>query len=300
MSNNNQKTVRELINELSFKFDRANLFYGHGTDNPFDEAVYLVFSLLNFSFDIGDEKLNEVVDSEMQNKIEHFANRRISERLPVAYLVNKAWFCGISFYVDERVLIPRSPMAELIEEKFSPWIAQSDQITRILDIGTGSACIAIAASIAFPNADVDAIDSSEPALDVARINVEQNQLLKRVNLIQSNMFENLQGNKYDLIIANPPYVDAAEMGQLPEEYRHEPASGLAAGKDGLDFVRTIIEESKNYLNENSVLIVEVGNSRKALEKAFPNTPFTWLEFERGGDGVFLLYREDLLKKPQRK
>lgn len=293
MSNNNQKTVRELINELSFKFDSANLYYGHGTDNAFDEAVYLVFSLLNFSFDVEDEKLNEIVDAEMQNKIEHFANRRISERLPVAYLVNKAWFCGMPFYVDERVLIPRSPIAELIEENFSPWISQDDQITRILDIGTGSACIAIAASIAFPYADVDAIDISGAALDVARINVEQNQLLKRVNLIQSDIFENLQGKKYDLIIANPPYVDLAQMEQLPEEYHHEPASGLAAGKNGLDIVSIIIHESHHYLNDKGVLIVEVGNAQGALEEAFPDMPFTWLEFERGGEGVFLLYKEDM-------
>lgn len=293
MPDHNQKTIREIINEISFEFGKANLFYGHGTDNAFDEAVYLVFTLLNLPFDIEDQKLNDIVSADNYHDIYHLARRRITERIPVAYLMNKAWFCGHSFYVDERVLVPRSPIAELIEEEFAPWLSLSDRTPEILDIGTGSGCIAISAAFAFPDATIDAVDISQDALDVASINVEEYGLTSRVNLVNSDLFKNLKGNKYDLIIANPPYVDRVDMEQLPDEYRHEPISGLAAGVDGLDIVRTILNESNIYLNDKGILIVEVGNSRPALEMAFPHLPFTWLDFDRGGEGVFLLYKEDL-------
>ncbi len=290
----NQKTVRELINEISFSFDEADLYYGHGTDNAFDEAVYLVFATLDIPFDIDDQALNEIVaDADCQNIIER-AQRRIKEKIPVAYLVNKAWFCGLPFYIDNRVLIPRSPFAELIESGFAPWVSNPEEIKRALDIGTGSGCIAIATAMALSSATIDAIDISEGALEVAKQNVEHYQLADRVNLIHSDLFNNLPPRQYDLIIANPPYVDQEDMEQLPDEFRHEPVSGLAAGPDGLDLVRTIIGEAKNYLNDKGLLIVEVGNSRPALEAAFPQLSFTWLEFERGGEGVFLLNKEDLL------
>lgn len=234
-----------------------------------------------------------MADADYQNIIER-AQRRIKEKIPVAYLVNKAWFCGLPFYIDNRVLIPRSPFAELIESGFAPWVSNPEEIKRALDIGTGSGCIAIATAMALSSATIDAIDISEGALEVAKQNVEHYQLADRVNLIHSDLFNNLPPRQYDLIIANPPYVDQEDMEQLPDEFRHEPVSGLAAGPDGLDLVRTIIGEAKNYLNDKGLLIVEVGNSRPALEAAFPQLPFTWLEFERGGEGVFLLNKEDLL------
>jgi ribosomal protein L3 glutamine methyltransferase len=295
LSDCNQKTVRELINEISFRFDEADLYYGHGTDNAFDEAVYLVFALLDIPFDVDDSKLNDILDIESYQKVIAAAHRRVTEKVPVAYLVNKAWFCGLPFYVNEKVLIPRSPIAELIEEAFTPWIGSPDRVMQVLDIGTGSGCIAVATALTFPEAEIDAVDIDTEALAVAKINVEQYELTDKVNLIHSDLFENLHACKYDLIVANPPYVNTEDMQQLPDEYRHEPVTGLAAGIDGLDLVRIILNKSKNHLNENGVLIVEVGNSRPALEAAFPQFPFIWLEFERGGEGVFLIYKEDLLK-----
>jgi len=292
ISSSHPKTIRELINDVSFQFAESDIYYGHGTDNAFDEAVYLIFSVLELPFDISDDKLNQKICPEIIDNIFDLSLQRIRDRKPVAYLVNKAWFCGFPFFVDERVLIPRSPLAELIEERFVPWLDHTG-VNRILDIGTGSGCIAITSAMSLPGATVDAIDMSNDALDVARINVQTYSLEDRVNLIKSNLYENLETKKYDLIISNPPYVNTLEMTSLPEEYKHEPGMGLAAGEDGLDVIHKIINGSKQYMSEKGILIVEVGNSQADLENTFPDLPFTWLEFERGGDGVFLLSADAL-------
>ena len=290
--NEYSNTPAGLIGCLEQRFRDADLCYGHGTDNPGDEAAYLVLAALGIPFDAGEAELNRRLDPGEIELVHELAEQRISRRRPVAYLVNKAWFCGLLFYVDERVLIPRSPIAELIEDRFSPWV-QEEEVQRILDIGTGSGCIAVACAMAFPEAAVDAVDVSEGALAVARINVDNHDLSDSVRLIRSNLFEALAGERYDLIVANPPYVSAAAMANLPEEYLHEPGAALAAGTDGLDVVRRILHGAREHLTEHGVLIVEVGDSRDAVTDAFPDLLFTWLEFERGGDGVFLLKVDQL-------
>ena len=291
-SNNKPKSIRKLINDVADHFAESDIYYGHGTDNAMGEAFYLVLAALDLPFDLTNAQLNQTVDPEASSSVWKLAIRRVDDRIPVAYLVNKAWFAGMPFYVNENVLIPRSPIAELIEEKFRPWI-QPDTVKNILDIGTGGACIAIACAVAFSQSRVDAVDISPAALDVAQKNVEAYRLGKRVKLIESDLYAALGDQKYDLIIANPPYVDAKDMRALPAEYRHEPRLALAAGDDGLDIVRRIIKNSGKHMNKEAVLIVEVGNSQPAMESAFPDLPLTWLEFERGGEGVFLLTAEDL-------
>ena len=269
------------------------MHYGHGTDNPHDEAIYLVFCALGISFNCPETALDEDVGREIGAQAFDLARRRIEERTPVAYLVKQAWFCGLPFHVDERVLIPRSPIAELIENRFAPWL--NAEVSRILDIGTGSACIAVASALAFPGARVDAVDISAAALEVARGNVEGHGLTERIRLIQSDLYENLGDLKYDLIIANPPYVTAREMRRLPPEHRHEPALALAAGQDGLDVIRRLLDMSGRYLRPHGILVVEVGNGRQAVDKGFPAMPFVWVDFEYGGEGVFLLEARSLIR-----
>jgi ribosomal protein L3 glutamine methyltransferase len=273
-------------------FDEADLCFGHGTDNAYDEAVYLILGGLNLSYEIDDTQLNQSLSNDVKEKMTALVRHRIENREPVAYMLNEAWFCGLPFYVDERVLVPRSPIAELISEQFSPWV-EPEKISHILDVGTGSGCIAIACALAFPEACVDAIDINNDALAVADENSRRHGVFDRLRLVRSDLYENLKGQRYDIIIANPPYVDAEEMANLPPEFRHEPKFALQAGEDGLDIVRKLLIESSSFLNASGVLIVEVGNSQEALIEAFPHHPFMWLEFEQGGHGVFLLTAEQL-------
>jgi len=276
--------------------EAAGLYFGHGTDNALDEAVFLVLRSLHLPFDTADEILDRSLDEKERQRVINIVNERILTRKPAAYLLGECWFAGLRFFVNEQVLVPRSPFAELILERFSPW-CRADNVKRILDIGTGSGCMAIASAIAFPGATVDAIDISPAALDVARKNVKDYDLEGRVTLIESDLFQNLGGRRYDLIIANPPYVDAEDFAAMPPEYHYEPAIGLRAGRDGLDVVRRILQSAGEHLTEQGVLVVEVGNSEDALTRNYPEMPFLWLEFARGGGGVFLLTRDELNRVP---
>ena len=284
--------VEQLIHTVAERFERAPLWYGHGTDNPLDEAAWLVFAVLGLSHDDAPAVYADGVDDAGTAEVLRLAERRIEERVPLAYLVRQAYFAGHEFYVDERVLVPRSPIAELIQERFSPWL-DPDTVRSAVDLGTGSGCIAIAIAHAFPGARVDAVDISRDALDVTAINIERHGLNDRVTPVQSDFFEALTGRQYDLIVSNPPYVDRPDLEAMPSEYRHEPRLGLVAGDDGLESVQKILQDASRFLADNGILVCEVGNSQSALEKAFPETAFIWLEFSAGGAGVFVLGKDDL-------
>jgi len=286
-------TVRDLIHRTEKQFTQAELHYGHGTDNALDEAFYLVMAAANLEFDCGEEKLDQAIQADLLKHIEGLIDKRIKQRIPVAYLVNQAWFAGQKFYVDERVLIPRSPFAELITSQFMPWISY-DQVKSILDIGTGGACIPIACAYEFPDAVIDAVDIDDDAIEVANKNVSLHELDERVHIIKSDLFDQLDGKTYDLIISNPPYVGHDEMQSLPEEYRHEPGHALEANDNGLQLVSIILQQASKHLNDGGILAIEVGNSKEALIDRLPDLPFIWLEFENGGDGVFLLNKSDLV------
>lgn len=283
-------TPRQLIDWAEQQFLRSDLFFGHGADNALDEAAYLVLGALDLPFDVSPDKLKVKITETEQQRIKRLVDERISSRKPTAYLLNEAWFAGLPFYVDERVLVPRSPIVELIRDRFSPWIKAPD-VTRILDLGTGSGCIAVACALAFPTAIVDATDISPDALEVALINCERHGLGQRVNLVESDLFSALNDSRYDIIVCNPPYVTDGEMAALPAEYRHEPSLALAAGVTGLDVVDNILLNAHEHLTPHGILVVEVGNGRAALEAKYPRTPFTWLDFEHGGEGVFLITSE---------
>jgi ribosomal protein L3 glutamine methyltransferase len=287
-------SVRELIQRTEKQFELADLHFGHGTDNALDESFYLVMAAAGLEFDCSEEKLDEPIQQDLLNHIEALIEQRVNQRIPVAYLVNEAWFAGQKYYVDERVLIPRSPLAELITSQFMPWLSFSN-VDSILDIGTGSACIACACAYAFRHARVDAVDVDVDAIEVANKNVSTHQLEGRVSIIKSNLFEQLKDKKYDLIISNPPYVGNDEMQSLPKEYLHEPGHALEASDNGLQLVEKILKQASTHLNDNGVLVVEVGNSMDVLIERYPTMPFTWLEFEEGGHGVFLLNKSDLEK-----
>ena len=288
------KSLRDMIHFGASEFEAASLYYGHGTDNALDEAAYLAFFALSQEPDYSDEALDVDLSNENIEKVNSLFNKRIESRQPAAYLTHEAWFAGIPFYVNENVLVPRSPIAELIEEQFQPWVSP-EKVNRILDLCTGSGCIAIACAMAFPDAEVDAADISKAALEVAEKNKATHKLGSRLNVIDSDLFSNLQGRRYDLIVSNPPYVDAEDMANLPDEYKHEPELGLTAGDDGLDLVIPILRDAKHHLNPEGVLIVEVGNSEEALAEKFPEVPFMWLSFEYGGEGVFMLDAKEIEK-----
>lgn len=286
------KTIRDFIRYATSCFNEAGLYYGHGTDNAWDEAIALVLHSLHLPHDINPTILDANLIKGEQEKLTKLISLRVEKRIPVAYLTHEARFAGLSFYVDERVLIPRSPIAELIENKFQPWKDPSN-VHQILDLCTGSGCIALACAYAFPDAAIDGSDISPDALAVANINILRHALSDQVHLYQSDLFSKLPPKKYDIIVSNPPYVSLEEMSTLPAEYRHEPELGLSAGEEGLDIVTRILREASDYLAPDGMLVIEVGNSEFALAETFPDVPFTWLEFERSDGGVFILTAEQL-------
>ncbi|RUR17376.1 50S ribosomal protein L3 N(5)-glutamine methyltransferase [Legionella septentrionalis] len=287
--------LHTIIDFLRYTLSRANLehlYYGHGTDNAWDDAWALILGSLALPLDVDSMLLASRLTENEKKYLCSQIERRIKDRVPVPYLTNQAYFCGLSFYVDERVLIPRSPIGELISQQFSPWIEEA-RVNKILDLCTGSGCIAIACAYAFPHATVDAVDISAEALQVAAMNCDMHAMQDTVNLIQSDCYQALPGEQYDLIVSNPPYVSLAEMQTLPKEYLHEPKLALEAAGNGLAIVEKILREAHHHLNDRGILVVEVGNSEEALTEAYPDLPFTWLEFELGGQGVFLLTKQQL-------
>lgn len=290
---NDLVTLRDLIRWGTSQFNAAELSFVQGMPTAIDEAVYLCLSALHLPPDFSADYFDCVLTVDERLQVLNFFQQRIEEHKPSAYITHEAWFSGLSFYVDQRVLIPRSPMAEIIQQQFSLWIS-SDQVNNILDLCTGSACIAIACAYAFDRANVDASDISSDALAVAEINRSNHGLDERLGLIQSNLFQNVSARSYDIIISNPPYVSAHEMQQLPAEFDFEPGSvALAAGDAGLDIVLPMLQQARDYLSDEGILVVEVGYSKPALEKVLPEVPFFWVDFEFGGDGVFVLTAEQL-------
>lgn len=284
-------TLRDFLTWAERSFEEAGLFFGHGTDNAWDEACAIARFVLELPPDASTDILDIPLSEDAKVAMEQLVEKRLRDRTPVPYLTHEAWFAGLKFYVDERVLIPRSPLGELIIKKFQPWIGQKP-VTRILDLCTGGGCIAIACAHFFPEAIVDAIDLSEAALQVAVKNLKLHNIENRVNLIQADLFEKSSGQHYDIIISNPPYVNRQEFENLPAEYQWEPKLALIAGEDGLMIVHRILREASNFLTEQGILIVEVGSSEATINQKYPHIPFTWLEFEWGGEGVFLLNAED--------
>jgi ribosomal protein L3 glutamine methyltransferase len=285
-------TPRELIRRGAELFEAAGLVYGHGTDNALDESAVLVLHALGIDYGRPDAVLDEALATDDCTRAAQLLALRISSRKPAAYLIHEAWFAGMPFYVDERVLVPRSPIAELVEAQFAPWVRPAE-VQQVLDLCTGSGCIGIACAHYFPAARVTLADLSADALDVARINIGRHGLDERVTALQSDVFDALEGYCFDIIVSNPPYVPQPDMQGLGAEYQHEPALGLVAGIDGLDIVLRILRDAARHLNEHGILVVEVGCSQDLLVERFPEVPFVWLEFEFGGEGVFLLDRAAL-------
>lgn len=284
-------TVRDYLRYASSRFSASTVFFGHGTDNVWDEAVQLVMRTLHLPLDNNTLFLDARLTREERQLILERIQRRIDDRVPLAYLLGEAWFMGMPFHVDERVLVPRSPIGELIENGFQPWLGDKP-VERILDLCTGSGCIGIGAATIFEDACVDLSDISPDALAVAESNIDLHELRERVRTVQSDVFANISG-QYDIIVSNPPYVDAEDLAGMPQEFHHEPALGLAAGNDGLDIAHRIIAGAAEHLTPGGLLVVEVGNSWVALDEAYPDLPFTWLDFSNGGDGVFAIAEQDL-------
>jgi ribosomal protein L3 glutamine methyltransferase len=284
--------VGAAIDRVARALKSARVHFGHGTDNARDEAAELVFFAAGLKHDQGPRAYSEKLNARRAARIDDLLERRIAERIPLPYLTHRSFFAGLELYVDERVLVPRSPIAELVLRRFQPWV-DARRVRRILDVGTGSGAIALACAMAFPKGRVDAVDVSVAALQVARRNLRRLNLEKRVRMLQSDHFAAVQGRRYDIIVSNPPYVGRAEMRRLPREYRHEPRIGLASGADGLDSVRAIFAAARRHLSRDGILVVEVGNTEDTLLRTFPRLPFVWPEITMGGGGVFLLRAEDL-------
>ena len=291
-------TIRDWIRFAVSQFEASDIFYGHGTDNAYDEAVWLIMSALHLPMDTLNNFLDARLTTTERTKLAGFIEQRITQHTPTAYLLKEAWLQGLKFYVDERVLIPRSFIAELLNNDLStgdlsPWIEFPEMIESAADICTGSGCLGILLASVFPNAAIDVVDISQDAIDVAKINIANYGLEAQITAIKSDMFSALKGKKYDVIISNPPYVDAPSMAALPAEYQNEPQLALGSGDAGLDHTHTILREAVNYLNDNGILIVEIGHNRDALEAAYPNMAFNWLEVSSGNQFVFLLTKEQL-------
>lgn len=288
----NLRTVQDFIRWTSSQLSLSDVFLGHGTDNPIDEAKQLILATLGLSLFIPTEFYAANLTNDEKQELFAIIQKRISDRVPTPYLTNQAWFCGHSFYIDERVLIPRSPIGELIDNHFQSLLLQPPQ--QILDLCTGSGCIGIACAYAFPEAQIDITDISLEALDVAQQNIDLHEMNFQVMPMQSDLFNDIPEKQYDLIVTNPPYVDNEDMGDLPDEFSYEPKLALEAGFDGLDIVKRILRDAIDYLSPQGVLVCEVGNSWVSLQEQYPQVPFNWLEFERGGLGVFSITREELI------
>ena len=288
-------TIRDWLRFAVSRFNEAGLFFGHGTDNAFDEAAYLILHTLHLPLDRLEPFLDASLNHGEGDQLKSIIERRVKERVPAAYLTNEAWLGNYRFYVDERVIVPRSFISELLQEQLSPWVHDPEAIHSAADICTGSGCLAILMAIAFPNAGIDAVDISADALKVAKKNVADYGLEDHVHLIKSDLLASLKGKTYDLIITNPPYVNAPSMAELPEEYQQEPGLALASGEDGLDHIRRILADAPSHLNPGGLLVAEIGHNRDELEMAFPKLPFTWLDTSGGDEYVFLLRKEDIKK-----
>ena len=287
-------TVRDWLRFSVSRFEESDIFFGHGTDNSYDEAVWLIMSALHLPMDTLENFVDARITEQERQHLAHLIDRRISEHTPTAYLVNEAWLQGFKFYVDERVIVPRSFIAELLVSDLSPWIEYPEMIESAADVCTGSGCLGILLANSFANAAIDVIDISEDAIAVANINITNYALQAQITAIKSDMFTALQGKTYDLIISNPPYVDAPSMANLPAEYQREPQLALGSGHDGLDHTHTILREAGKHLNDDGLLIVEIGHNREALLAAYPEVQFVWLEVSSGDEFVFLLSKNQLL------
>jgi ribosomal protein L3 glutamine methyltransferase len=286
------ESVGAAILRVARALKSARVHFGHGTATARDEAAELVFFVAGLDHELGSSAYSNRLNARRTARIDALLARRIAERIPLPYLTHRAFFAGLEFYVDERVLVPRSPIAELIVQRFQPWV-DARRVRRILDIGTGSGAIALACAMAFPKGRVDAVDVSTAALQVARRNLRRLNLEKRVRMLKSDHFDAVKGRRYDIIVSNPPYVGRAEIAKLPREYEHEPRIGLASGADGLDSVRAIFAGARRHLSRDGILVVEVGNTEDALLRTFPRLPFVWPEIAMGGGGIFLLRARDL-------
>lgn len=285
-------TIKDFVRWTYSRFQSSTLFYGHGTDNSWDEAVQLVLGALKLPPDFDKSLMDCNLTIDEKKRILSLVHTRITKRLPLAYLFGEAWLAGLPFYITQDTLIPRSPIAFLLENQLQPWLAHEPN--HILDMCTGSGCLGIIAALVFENAQVDLSDISEQALVVAQSNIERHELQGRVSTIESNIFSALAGKTYDLILCNPPYVDQQDYDSAPEEFKHEPQLALTSGADGLDFMRLFLQEVASHLNDEGIIICEVGNTEIALQKAFPSAPFIWLELENGGNGVFMMSKNELL------